>query len=581
MTQLNLSFKAAEVGAKIEENLDKLDRLLNQSNNDELSAIGLKMSDRLKEYKAKGAINVAFVGQYNAGKSTMISALTGRRDIRIDSDIATDTTSTYDWNGIQIIDTPGLFTDRKDHDDITYEAIDKADLLVFSLTYMLFDSLTAKNFKYLAYEKGYRWKMMIVVNKMSNEAGEEEQKIANYRQSLANAISPNNLDEFPLCFVDAKDYCEGIDGADSFLTEISRFQTFIDALNNFAQRRASLTKFDTPIRITLRHLDDAQNIVLRDSVKDTAFFELLSRLTRIIQQERERLHIKVKSITLQLSAEVVNEGSILGDLLGTQKEEDFRLSIERSEYKIKCFSEEAGKDIEKVVDETINSTKSTVKDLLEGDLFEAFEARLSVNSNSSLASVPVNTEIETAKLHRQVDVIKNIATKAGVEIRNLAGVAGVSGFAKASQVAGSTAHQWVYQVGKLVGYKFAPWGAVNIAKNVANAMPFIGAALTMVSVAVEINASNEEKKQQEKFLDARLNVTSDFVRIAKDLESQVDGQIREFELQFFGDIEQQISEARQSEEAEIKNSNQYYSQLADLRKEFDIILIDISRSAGS
>ena len=51
------------------------------------------------------------------------------------ADIATDKTSSYDWNGIKIIDTPGLFTDRQDHDAITYDAIDKADLLVFSLTY--------------------------------------------------------------------------------------------------------------------------------------------------------------------------------------------------------------------------------------------------------------------------------------------------------------------------------------------------------------------------------------------------------------------------------------------------------------
>jgi hypothetical protein len=92
-------------------------------------------------------LTVAFVGQYSAGKSTIISALTGRRDIHIDADIATDKTAPYDWNGIRVIDTPGLFTDRHDHDEITYEAIAKADLLVFCLTYMLFDTLTVETSK--------------------------------------------------------------------------------------------------------------------------------------------------------------------------------------------------------------------------------------------------------------------------------------------------------------------------------------------------------------------------------------------------------------------------------------------------
>jgi GTPase SAR1 family protein len=576
MSQSNTGFKAAEVGAKIKEGLSKLDQILTQSKNDELSAISVKLSDQLKEYQSQGAIRVAFVGQYNAGKSTMISALTGRRDIRIDSDIATDTTSIYDWNSIQVIDTPGLFTDRKDHDDITYGAIDKADLLVFSLTYMLFDAVTAKNFKYLAYEKGYRWKMMLVVNKMSDEAGEEEQKIANYHHSLATAIAPYSLDEFPLCFVDAKDYCEGIDEEDSFLTEISRFPTFTDALNNFVERRASLTKFDTPIRIVLRQLEDAENIVVRDSVKDTAFFELLSRLNRLVQQDRERLRTKVKSITLRLSATVVNEGAGLADLLG---ENDFELEAKQVEARVQSYCEKAAEEIQREVQTTLSSTQTAVTELFQGDLFHAFEARLSANQSISIKSVTASSD--TAKIQRQVEILKKISTNVGGEIRKLAvnsGAVGSSGALIASQVAGSSAHQIVYSVGKFIGFKFAPWGAVNIAKNIANAMPFIGAAVSAVSVFMELKGMDEEQKQQQELLDGRLNLTSQFVSISKQLEEQANEQLREFESQFFGTIEQQILEARQREEVDIKNSNHYFSELVDLRNEFQMILSDISKS---
>lgn len=84
---------------------------------------------------------------------------------------------------------------------------------------MLFDSITVENFKNLAYNKGYRWKMMLVVNKMSDGAGEEEELIAHYRESLAQALKPYSFDEFPVCFIDAKDYCEGIDEKEDFLIE--------------------------------------------------------------------------------------------------------------------------------------------------------------------------------------------------------------------------------------------------------------------------------------------------------------------------------------------------------------------------
>jgi GTP-binding protein EngB required for normal cell division len=319
MTQNNSNFQAADVGAFFNKTRVKFDSLLAQGNTSELTAIRKKVDDELKEYQEQGILGVAFVGQYSAGKSTIISAMTGRRDIRIDADIATDKTTNYDWNGIKLIDTPGLFTDRQDHDEITYEAINKSDLLVFCLTYMLFDSLTAENFKKLAYEKGYRWKMMLVINKMSDEAGEEEQKIANYRTSLAEALKPYSLDEFPICFIDAKDYCEGIDGKDDFLTEISRFPTFIDALNQFVERRGSLARFDTPVRIALSCVDEAQLSFSRNSSEDSTFFEVLTRLSRTVRKERDRLRTKVKNIALEMSSGVASEGNTLAAAVGSEQ----------------------------------------------------------------------------------------------------------------------------------------------------------------------------------------------------------------------------------------------------------------------
>jgi hypothetical protein len=46
-------------------------------------------------------------------------------------------------------------------------------------------------------------------------------------------------------------------------------------------------------------------------------------------------------------------------------------------------------------------------------------------------------------------------------------------------------------------------------------------------------------------------------------------------------IEKQILEARQREEVEIKSSNHYFSELVDLRNEFQMILSDIFKSANS
>ena len=581
MTQSNPNFKAAAVGAKFKNACVRFDSLLAQGNNEELTALRKKLREELKEYREQGIIKVAFVGQYSAGKSTIISALTGQRDIHIDADIATDKTASYDWNGIKLIDTPGLFTDRKDHDEITYEAINKSDLLVFCLTYMLFDSLTAENFKKLAYEKGYRWKMMLVINKMSDEAGEEAQKIVNYRKSLAEALKPYNIDEFPICFIDAKDYCEGVDEDDEFLLEVSRFQTFIDTLNNFVERRAALTRFDTPVRIALSCVDEAQLSFTRDSSEDSAFLEVLARLSRTVRRERDRLRTKVRSIGLRLSSAVAKEGTVLAASVGGN--EDIEALSEQAESNVKGHYEKVGAELEEVVEVAIESLREEVKEVLQSDLIQAFVARLEVNQKVSARNVESDGNFE--RLVNQVEQLKTIGKTVGSEVTDLAAgrVSTVSGqgFLQASNVAGSNLHHGVYAIGKLIGFDFKPWQAVNIAKDIANVMAFVGPILGVVSVAMDIRAMQKEEEQDKKLADARCEITSQFIKIARDLESQIESQLREVETQIYGEIEQQIAAARQKEESAIASSNTSVKQLLEIRKDFELILSYITKATQS
>ncbi|MEG4203403.1 50S ribosome-binding GTPase [Microcoleus sp. Pol7_A1] len=578
MTQNNPNFKAADVGASFNKTLVKFENLLAHGNTAELTAIRKKVGDELKEYQEQGILGVAFVGQYSAGKSTIISAMTGRRDIRIDADIATDKTTNYDWNGIKLIDTPGLFTDRQDHDEITYEAINKSDLLVFCLTYMLFDSLTAENFKKLAYEKGYRWKMMLVINKMSDEAGEEEQKIVNYRQSLADALKPYSLDEFPICFIDAKDYCEGIDGKDDFLTEISRFPTFIEALNQFVERRSSLARFDTPVRIALSCVDQAQLSFTRNSNEDSAFFEVLTRLSRTVRKERDRLRTKVKNIALEMSSGVASEGNTLAAAIGDQ---NFERLNKQAELNVQKHYEKAETKLQDAVNVAVEDIRQEVEEVLEGNLVKSFVACLDKNQNISAQNLGAGMDVE--RLKSQVGLLKNIGETAGVKLttlasRSFAKTAAEQGFLRSIDVAGSGLHQSVVAVGKFVGFKFKPWQAVGMAKNIGNAAKFLGPALAIVSVGVDLLQMQQERERESKMSDVRRDITSQFQSTAKDLENQIEIQLFEFEQQVYGEIDKQIAAARQKEEEVIYASNTWVKQLAEIRKNFDAIIQYITKA---
>ncbi len=581
MTQNNTNFKAADVGASFKKTLVKFDNLLAQGNTAELTTIRKKLGDELQEYREQGILGVSFVGQYSAGKSTIISGMTGRRDIRIDADIATDKTTNYDWNGIKLIDTPGLFTDRQDHDEITYEAINKSDLLVFCLTYMLFDSLTAENFKKLAYEKGYRWKMMLVINKMSDEAGEEEQKIVNYRTSLADALKPYSFDEFPICFIDAKDYCEGIDGKDDFLTEISRFPNFIEALNQFVERRSSLARFDTPVRIALSCVDEAQLSFTRNSSEDSAFFEVLTRLSRTVRKERDRLRTKVENIALEMSSGVASEGNTLATAVGSDR--NFESLNKQAELNVKTHYEKAEKKLQEAVNLAVEDIRQEVEEVLEGNLVKSFVAYLDKNQNISAQNPGSGMDVERIK--GQVNWLKKIGETAGVELTTLAarGFAKTAGqgFLRSRDVVGSGLHQGLLAVGKFVGFKFKPWQAVGIVKNIGNAAKFLGPALAIVSVGVDILQMQQEHERERQMADVRRDITSQFQSIAKDLENQIEIQLFEFEQQVYGEIEKQIAAARQKEEEAISTTNTWVKQLAEIRKDFDAIIQYITKATAN
>lgn len=575
----NQNFQAADLGAKFKSSCVKFDSLLVQGNSEDLTAIRQKLRNELKTHREQGFLTVAFVGQYSSGKSTIISALTGRRDIHIDADIATDKTASYNWNGIKVIDTPGLFTDRKDHDEITYDAINKADLLVFCLTYMLFDSLTAENFKKLAYDKGYRWKMMLVINKMSDEGGEEDQKIVNYRKSLAEAIKPYSLDEFPVCFIDAKDYCEGVDETEDFLLEVSRFQTFIDALNNFVERRGTLARYDTPIRIALSCVDDAQSSFTRNNNQDSTFLELLTRLSRTVRKERDRLRTKVQSIALEMSSGVAQEGTILASAVGT--EQDFEILNKQAEINVQKHYEKAETKLQYAIDSAVEDIRQEVEEVLSGNLVKAFVACLEKSQNVSAKNPDSGMDVERIK--GQVNFLKNIGETAGVKLTDLATrgfvkTAAEQGFFRSMDVVGSGLHQSVLSVGKFIGFKFKPWQAVGIAKNIGNAARFLGPALAFVAVGVEVLQIHQENEREKQMADVRRDITSQFQVIAKDLENQIEIQLWDFEKQVYGEIEKQILTARQQEENAIASSNTSVKQLIEIRKEFEAILSYIRKT---
>lgn len=570
-------FIAARVNQTIDEALKHLRNLTVDADSVVLKKIYDSASKAVAEHRERDTLTVAFVGQYSAGKSTMVSALTGRRDIDIDTDIATDETATYEWNGIELIDTPGLFTERQDHDDITYDAIERADLLIFVVTYMLFDSVTVENFKKLAYELNYRDKMMLVVNKMSDEAGDFDARVASYRDSLSEALAPHRLKAFPLAFIDAFDYVEGIDDEDEFFIEESRFPAFIELLNDFTTARGRLAHLDTPIRILRGSIDDAIHELTRDETKDQMYLELFNRCRRAVREERQRFRRETNVRINRLCAKIDQKGADLADEIGKLKEDEFKSRISEIEKEIEELVRSEADAFEKNANEAAESLRDELKDILTSGLAETYMASIEANVSVNKSDFDGLGDGEASK--EKLENLRKFSKGLSGSAQNLAKAASTGsaggGFLSAGQAAGSTAHETIYNVGKFIGVKFKPWQAVNIAKKLGNFAKVAGPILSVVGIFIDIAEDVKDEQQAKELTEGKRTLIRQFRSVADNVEEQFQAERKNCEELLFDPLKEYVTEKIQEERASIVDGDKTLEDLQKLDQKLAEVLKEI------
>ena len=171
------------------------------------TGVQFDLSELQESVDSDSMINIVFVGQYSAGKSSIIKMLTKNEGIEVGAAITTQQYTPYVWNGMYIVDTPGIQTGiREDHDAITAEAIQKSDLIVFVITNELFNPTILRYFNKLAYDMGKGKQMILAINKMSR-GGEKKVLLADLQKVLAQPYNGNTMlseDNFRPCFLDAQ-----------------------------------------------------------------------------------------------------------------------------------------------------------------------------------------------------------------------------------------------------------------------------------------------------------------------------------------------------------------------------------------
>lgn len=476
---------------------EKTLRLMKESDNSELAS---QMESELNSANECKELKLAFVGQYSSGKSTIISALTGRKDIKIDANVATDKVSKYEWNNIILMDTPGILAGKVEtHDEETKNALRECDLIFYVLTSQLFDDVVFNNFIDLAYNQHFADKMFVIINKMGMESGEYDQLASNYMLSLEKTFSVRgyNIHDFPIAFIDASDYLEGIDEGDDEFVQLSHFEHFIEMLNTFVSQKGVIKKqFDTPVRVLHSYL---KNIEV--SAVDKTLSEFYNQFEQKLGHSQAEVKRDVLNILYNFGSSTMAEVIRLSNEIGYTEEGEWKSKQESLNDNLKTIISDTSSQIESSINDNYEKLLSEVSNFSEKDSLQKYSQELDDKVNAPNISIEERKNLMVQK--KCLELLKQGGTK-------VSGMApGVdSFFGGVSNASGSQLHSIVKNVGHFFGKKFRPWEATRWASNIAKFAKF---GIPVITAGIDIWMQFREESKEDRRLEQIKESKNQFV----------------------------------------------------------------------
>ena len=461
-------------------------------------------------------ISLVFAGQYDAGKSTILKALTGF-DIATGHEKPTEEAQAYEWHGFQVVDTPGIGSGKRPgHDEISYKAIADADLLVYVVTYAGFDKHIAEDFRGLLIDRDKAGEMILVVNKMRDaDGGNSLEQRAIISEDLAKATDPFTPDQLRTVFVDALAYLKSREIADEKperakrLLEQSNFAELIDTLNAFVEQRGMVARLTTPLYQLRDSLDAAlqeQKVSCGDEDVDS-WEEQLCRERSMIANAMHDIEATVRQIFTTTALDIREEGRKLADAIAECSSESDAEDLAKKSYNhVDSLSEDCGARISKAIQNRYDKCQDSLDEFYASEFSQDLRIRLEAKQQ---AGNPIVSMILQPDLIAQGSG-KVVSSTIGTD----AAAAGLKAFS------GSKAHQLVLDIGHFFGHSFKPWEAVKWAKGINVAGKVLGVFGVALSIGLQAKDDYDSEKRQRAMRANRDSVRASFNKAADSLEEQ-------------------------------------------------------------
>lgn len=507
-----------------------------------LHSIGFDNSELPQNvFDGEKPISIVFVGQYSAGKSSLLKALTKIDDIAIGAGITTQQIHSYNWNDIEIIDTPGIHTTlRPDHDEIAYQAIENADMLAYVVTQELFDDFIGQNFKKILLEKDKADEMILIVNKMA-DIGNTKENQAIKLKDLESITAPYSPTQLRTVFVDAESYLDSLSEPDEEMAmelyERSNYDALVATLNSFVQEKALSSRLTTALykitNVLQRVLTEYQSTA-GDSDLD-ALEEYLLQEHRIISDTQWSIESTIKPIIEETASKIREIGrEIANSIYDYDNEADANEAIISAYNEVNTITKACVDTITCNLKELSENCHAELDDFYQADFYKNLKFRL---ESKYADGNPIITKIFKSDIFTQGS--KTI-------IANTEGTNAAANGLKA--FTGSNAHQIVLDVGHFFGHSFQPWEAVKYVKGINAAGTVLGVFAVAFSLGMQVKEDVDTEKRQQEMRNNREELRAGFNNAATEVITHFSAALNDYLSENYNwrvkEIDLKISEIR-------------------------------------
>ena len=337
----------------------------------------------------------------------------------------------------------------------------------------------------------------------------------------------------------------------------------------FSQQRNLQAKFTTSLYSLDHQLDLALGVKPLVDKDANAVREFLRRQKETIVRAKRNIASQTELKIDEFVYFIRQKGSDLANCLEECKcENDFSDKQQEIEKDIKARSEEMTGNIEKIIQNELEKLKDATEQLFNSDFSKNLQKNLAVRYKQYDPLIPQdknNIISKTGKTSEEFGRWLNSCC-------NGKGVGGLGGFS------GSSAHDVILKIGKLLGHKFKPWEAVKYVKILSNVAKGIAVAGIVVSLFMEAKETYDENKMKKNLQDNRDKIRNAYIAAATQMQTECKASISTFFKENLEPALQDINQKIEQLDTMEENDSSSHKKLLEFRKQAQELLAEIHNS---